>query len=274
VNTPVDAPRQARRANARRKRTVALGGGLAALIVAIVAVVVLVGGGSSADTTPSAIDRSPATVPPTAPPTPTTTVPKPATVATSKVATLQVFDAPGSNKVMASLPLQTEYRAPRTLLVIENQGEWLKALLPIRPNQSEGWIRAADVTLSQNPYKIEINLARNELVFSKDGKEILRTTTVDGTTRTPTPLGTYYITDPVDLRKQPGGAYGAYALGISAHSDVLFEFNGGPGQVAIHGTNEPQLMGQDASNGCIRVTNDIIVQIALEAPLGTPVIIT
>jgi lipoprotein-anchoring transpeptidase ErfK/SrfK len=44
--------------------------------------------------------------------------------------------------------------------------------------------------------------------------------------------------------------------------------------VAIHGTNEPQLMGQDASNGCIRVTNDIIVQIALEAPLGTPVIIT
>lgn len=274
MSAPANAPRQARRAAARRKRTVALGGGLAALIVAIAAVVVLVGSGSTADTTPRAVDRSPATVPTTAPPTPTTTVPKPATVATSKVATLQVFDAPGSNRVMASLPLQTEYRAPRTLLVTENQGEWLKALLPMRPNQSEGWIRAADVTLSQNPYKIEINLARNELVFSKDGKEILRTTTVDGTTKTPTPLGTYYITDPVDLRRQPTGSYGAYALGISGYSEVLFEFNGGPGQVAIHGTNEPQLMGQDASNGCIRVTNDIIVQIALEAPLGTPVIIT
>lgn len=266
-------PRRDRRVNARRKRLTALIGGIAALAVLVAAAVVLVGGGSSAEE-PRATDRASTTVPTTVPTPATTAPPKPAVVATSKVPSLQVFDAPGSTKVMASLPLKTEYLAPRTLLVTENQGEWLKALLPIRPNQAEGWIRAADVTLSENPYKIEINLARNELVFSKAGKEILRTTTVDGTTRTPTPVGTYYITDPVDLRNQPNGAYGAYALGLSAHSEVLFEFNGGPGQVAIHGTNEPQLMGQDASNGCIRVTNDVIVQIALEAPLGTPVVIT
>ena len=54
---------------------------------------------------------------------------------------------------------------------------------------------------------------------------------------------------------------------------MLFEFNGGPGQLAVHGTNNPSQVGQDISNGCIRVPNDIIVQIADQVPLGTPVII-
>jgi lipoprotein-anchoring transpeptidase ErfK/SrfK len=111
-------------------------------------------------------------------------------------------------------------------------------------------------------------------VFTKDGQEILRTGIVAGAPNTPTPVGTYYITDPVDLRSRPGGAYGAFALGLSAYSEVLHEFNGGPGQVAIHGTNNPELIGQDVSNGCIRISNDDAVAIATQAPLGTPVVIS
>ena len=108
----------------------------------------------------------------------------------------------------------------------------------------------------------------------KDGAEVLESGTVNGAPRTPTPPGTYYITDPVDLRSSPNGGYGAYALGISGFSEVLFEFNGGPGQLAVHGTPDPSQVGSDISNGCIRVPNDIIVEIAKQAPLGTPVIIT
>ena len=74
-------------------------------------------------------------------------------------------------------------------------------------------------------------------------------------------MGTFYITDPVDLRSSPGGAYGAYALGLS-------------GQIAIHGTNNPELVGRNISNGCVRVPNDAILEIAKQAPLGTPVVIS
>ena len=118
------------------------------------------------------------------------------------------------------------------------------------------------------------SLADHRVSLYKDGQEILSSPAVIGADRTPTPLGNYYITDPVDLRSRPGGAYGAYALGLSGYSEVLFEFNGGPGQIAIHGTNNPELVGQNVSNGCIRVPNDIIVEIARQAPLGTPVVIT
>ena len=89
----------------------------------------------------------------------------------------------------------------------------------------------------------------------------------------PTPTGTYYITDPVDLRADPSGPYGAYALGLSGHSDVLTEFAGSDGQIAIHGTPNPSDIGKDVSHGCVRVTNDTILKLST-LPLGTPVVIT
>lgn len=264
--------RTARRAAARRKR-VRIG------IAAAVVLLLLVGGafalssGGGSDE-PAKKAAPPAATTSTIPPTTTTTVPPPAAVATTKVPTLQVYEAPDSGKVVTSFTAKTEYLQPRTLLITERQGDWLKALLPMRPNGSTGWVRASDVTLSGNPYRITVNLGEHKVTLFKDGKEVLSTPAVVGADRTPTPLGTFYITDPVDLRASPGGAYGAYALGLSAYSEVLFEFNGGPGQIAIHGTNNPELVGQNVSNGCVRVPNDAILEIAKQAPLGTPVVIS
>jgi lipoprotein-anchoring transpeptidase ErfK/SrfK len=70
------------------------------------------------------------------------------------------------------------------------------------------------------------------------------------------------------------GAYGPFALGLSAHSDVLTEFAGGDGQVGIHGTNDPATIGQAVSHGCVRVTNDVITRLEALVSLGTPVTIT
>ena len=52
----------------------------------------------------------------------------------------------------------------------------------------------------------------------------------------------------------PHDVGGPYALAISARSDIFQEFEGGPGQIAIHGTNglsDP--LGSAASHGCIRL---------------------
>lgn len=263
--------RAERRVAARRRRNTIVALVTVVLLLVVGGIVVLSGGGSGGSVAKAAAPVE--TTPTTAPTPPTTAVVPRASVATTKVDDLQVFDAPGSNTVLTSFSAETDYLAPRTFLVTGRQGDWLKALLPMRPNQSEGWIRAADVTLAQNPYKITVDLTNHELVLTKDGAEILRSGIVAGSPGTPTPHGTYYITDPVDLRSRPGGAYGAYALGLSGYSEVLFEFNGGPGQIAIHGTNNPDLIGRDVSNGCIRVPNDVAVEIGTQAPLGTPVVI-
>ena len=51
---------------------------------------------------------------------------------------------------------------------------------------------------------------------------------------------------------------------------MLKSFNGGPGQIAVHGNGQMNTVGQNVSNGCIRVFNDVILQIAKAVPLGTP----
>jgi lipoprotein-anchoring transpeptidase ErfK/SrfK len=55
---------------------------------------------------------------------------------------------------------------------------------------------------------------------------------------------------------------------------VYQEFAGGDGQVAIHGTNAPWLIGQAVSHGCIRMRNEAIARLARFLPLGTPVRVT
>jgi lipoprotein-anchoring transpeptidase ErfK/SrfK len=91
-----------------------------------------------------------------------------------------------------------------------------------------------------------------------------------GAPATPTPLGKFFV-DIVVKVDRPSGAYGPYQLSVAGFSDVLQSFGGGPGQIAIHGTNHPELIGKFVSNGCVRMNNEDVTALADIAPVGTPV---
>ena len=99
---------------------------------------------------------------------------------------------------------------------------------------------------------------------------IMQDSVAVGTDRTPTPLGNFFVDGAVKVPYDTG-PYGAYQVSVSGFSDVLQSFGGGVGQIAMHGTNRPDLIGQNVSNGCIRMTNDNITKMVQLAPLGTPV---
>jgi len=211
--------------------------------------------------------------------TTTTTAPaKPAAAVTATVKVPQITayqDAVETSQEVTKLSDKTEYGLPRTFLVTDQTSRpgWLNVLLPIRPNGASGWIKASDVTIGSSEYEIKIELGAHKLTLNKLGQKVMESGTVIGKEQTPTPPGKFYITDPIDLRTKPNTGYGMYALGISGYSNVLTSFKGGPGQLAVHGTSNPDEVGKDISNGCVRVPNDAILQLALQAPLGTPVTI-
>jgi lipoprotein-anchoring transpeptidase ErfK/SrfK len=63
----------------------------------------------------------------------------------------------------------------------------------------------------------------------------------------------------------PNNPLGACALYLYRDGrDTLFR---------LHGTNEPWLIGQAVSNGCIRLTNEDAVDLYNRTPLGTPVLV-
>ena len=163
--------------------------------------------------------------------------------------------------------------SPLVFFVQERENDRFRVLLPVRPNGSQGWVRASDVTLFQHDYRITVSTGRHELRVYRAGKVVMRVPVGLGTSTTPTPGGVFYVKELI-RPNDPKGAYGPYAYGLSGYSDVLDEFLGGDGVIGIHGTDDPASVGRSVSHGCIRLRNEAITRLAGMLPLGVPVQIT
>ncbi len=172
---------------------------------------------------------------------------------------------------VASFTNPTDRGGPLVFLATgQRSGDWLEVQLPVRPNGTTGWVERADVDLTQNPYRITVDTSAHELTIFHRGRVHSTTTVAIGTGATPTPIGDFYL---IELLRStdPDSVYGPYAYGLSGFSETLDSFNGGEGVIGIHGTNQPALIGQDVSHGCIRVANPTIEEMVQFLPLGTPV---
>ncbi len=190
------------------------------------------------------------------------------------VGDIDLVTTPGGPVTM-SLPATTEFGSPTVLAATrwaDADKEWLEVLVPVRPNGTTALVRADTVTLGRTSLRVDIDLAGRRLVVHDGDATIVDTSVAIGTPETPTPTGSYFVTDVID-NPDDAGSYGPFALGLSAHSDVLDQFGGGDGQIGIHGTNDPGSIGNAASHGCVRVSNEIITQLAGLIPRGTPVTI-
>lgn len=192
------------------------------------------------------------------------------TVASARGASLAVFEQEDGRVVTHRLANPRATGAPLVLLVVDKRPGWLKVQVPERPNGSTGWVRAGDVTTDDHRFRIEVSLSEHRLSAFDGDERILETSAAVGKASTPTPTGHFYTTELL-RPPNPRGTYGPYAIGLSAHSDVLTDFAGGDGTVGIHGTNEPAALGTDASNGCVRIDNDAITLLAETLPAGTPI---
>jgi hypothetical protein len=150
---------------------------------------------------------------------------------------------------------------------------WLRVALPRRPNRTRGWIPADDARVTATPYRIEIGTATRRLRLLRGGRVILRARAVVGKPGTPTPHGLFAIAERV-RQPDPGAFLGPWSLPLTAFSDVLERYGGGPGQVAIHGRAGASLadpLGTARSHGCIRIDNAAVRRLAAVAREGTPV---
>jgi lipoprotein-anchoring transpeptidase ErfK/SrfK len=163
-----------------------------------------------------------------------------------------------------------DHTVPQVFLVEERRPDWVRVVLPVRPNGTTGWIRSSDVRLTPNRYRIVVELGAHQITVYQGERVIVQEPVANGTEETPTPTGKYYLR--VLLKApDPNTVYGPYAYGLSGHSDVLTEFNGGDGELGIHGNNDASVLGKSVTHGCIRISNESITKLAGLLPLGTPV---
>ena len=159
---------------------------------------------------------------------------------------------------------------------MEAGGTWLKIRRQARPNGSSAWISADAVQLTTTLFRIEISTGQRVVRLRYRGRVIRTFRAVVGRPGMPTPHGLFAVAEAV-RQPDPNGFLGPWALLLTAHSDALARFEGGPGTVAIHGRAGASLLdplGSARSHGCIRIDNAAIDLLARVAREGTPVLIT
>jgi lipoprotein-anchoring transpeptidase ErfK/SrfK len=158
----------------------------------------------------------------------------------------------------------------QVLLVVDHVYNWYKVLLPIRPNGRTGWVKSDYVKTYTTSYRIIIELAVHRITVWDDKTVILQERVATGSPVSPTPTGKYYLRVLLQA-PNPDTVYGPYAYPLSGHSDVFTSFDGGDGELGIHGNNDESVLGQSITHGCIRMSNVGITRITKLLPLGTPV---
>jgi hypothetical protein len=145
---------------------------------------------------------------------------------------------------------------------------WVQVRLPGRPNSHKGWIRAYRTSRTFTEWRLSLKLSARRVTVYNYGRAVRRFSVVVGKPSTPTPMGRFFVEETLDISSQVGGPF---ALATSARSNVLQEFEGGPGQIALHGTNGLSgVPGSAASHGCVRLATADITWLAHRIGSGVP----
>lgn len=119
---------------------------------------------------------------------------------------------------------------------------------------------AAKPSASAKHYSLLIDVNEKRLYLLSDGKLVKKYVCAVGKSDTPSPLGSYRITQ----KSHWGEGFGGYWLGIDCPW----------GNYGIHGTRRPATVGAPASHGCFRMYQSDIKELYSLVPSGTPVLIT
>ncbi len=150
---------------------------------------------------------------------------------------------------------------------------WLHVRLPGRPNGRTGWIRQVATVASTTSWKILVDVSRRRVIIYQYGQPVRTVEAIVGKPSTPTPRGEFFVEEAIQMEANEVGA--PYALALSARSYVFQEFDGGPGQIALHGLeNVGGFLGSAVSHGCVRLDNNTMHWLVIRIGPGVPVTVT
>jgi hypothetical protein len=185
---------------------------------------------------------------------------------------VQVLDEPGGERI-AKIGDESElFGSPRVFSVVKPRPQWLGVIAAELGNGTIGWIRydPDKLLLGDTRISVRVDLSKNTLTLLRDDEVLSESTITVGRAGTETPTGRYAITDTITENLNP--VYGAGAVVTSARQQRLPGGWLGGDMIAMHGWNGP--VGGAESGGCLRMTNDDVLDLIRRVPLGAPVFVS
>jgi hypothetical protein len=172
-------------------------------------------------------------------------------------------------RVVARLATKTEFGSAQILAVARRRNGWLAVRTPLLTNGQVGWLREdARVRLLHEPWVLVVDLSRRRLTARHEGRSAFSIPVAIGAPGTPTPTGSFGVTDRL---RMSGTTYGCCALALSGNQPLTPQGWGGGTRIAIHGTTATGSIGTPASHGCLRASADGMRRLMAVVPLGTTV---
>lgn len=220
---------------------------------------------TAASPTPSAQAAHPL---PTPTDTPGVPIPVSSTVVIAQSNVVVARKAPDAKAgVVANIQHHNIIGQETPLLVTATVPGWYQVLLPIKPNDTTGWVAASDVQEEVTGDFLLATLSAFRIDHYVGGKLKESFPVAVGAAATPTPTGLFYLWA---IQADPGPPYDPVIFALSAFSTTLTNWPLG-GIVGIHGWDDPSVEGHAVSNGCLRLHPGDAARLQSELQLGVPV---
>jgi len=191
---------------------------------------------------------------------------------TARITRRTTLRARPGGRVVARIGTRTEFGSPRVLGVTGRRGRWLRVIAAERPNGRPAWIARRAARLGATDVSIRVDRSRRRLTVRRAGRVLRRLPVAVGRPGTPTPLGRFAVTDRLHSSRADS-PYGCCAVALSGHQTELLEGWPGGDRLAVHGTPNPETIGDAVSLGCLRASRRDMRMLMRSVPLGAPVFI-
>jgi L,D-transpeptidase-like protein len=168
---------------------------------------------------------------------------------------------------------KTVYGRRLILSVTHRRGAWAAVPTFLVPNGRRAWVRVDRHTfvVRRTRWRVTADLSARTVTVLHGAQRVRTLRVAIGARSTPTPPGTYAITDKLGGRAF-GSSFGCCILALSGHQPKV-RTGSVDGRLAIHGTDRPDLVGARASQGCLRARDRDVRWLMRTVPVGTQVTI-
>ena len=177
--------------------------------------------------------------------------------------------------VLAHVGSTTPFGSQRTLSVVATRhGRWLAVTEAGVGNNRVVWVdaKSGGLRYARTRFELDVDLSSRSLTVRRNGITVRRLSVGVGRTDSPTPTGTFAVTDKLKGSTY-SATYGCCILALSATQPNLPAGWSGGNRIAIHGTLSSSDFGRAVSAGCMHASDSNLRYLMRMVPLGTPVVI-
>ncbi|MCW3838961.1 L,D-transpeptidase family protein [Micromonospora yasonensis] len=195
---------------------------------------------------------------------------RPLTEGLSPTRRIAAYDAPGGRPRAFLAPTISD--VPLTMPIVDRQVGWTAVLLP-SANRRIAWLPAGGWNTVPLRDQLVVERRPHRLTWYRDGRAVRSWAVSLGMPGQSTPLGRTFILGRTPPPQEVYGGVDIFALGAIPDDPDSVPTGLRGAHIGVHSWHNDDTLGENVTNGCIRLTRSGQQQLLAEVPPGSSVVV-